>query len=188
MELTYIKLYHDFLQEVSPLTDQEIGVLIKAMLLYSRSEPIPEGLLTGSARILFPRWQLQIDRDRAAYAKRCETNRQNALKRDYASPAPAPRPAPPTLSEVRDYCKAQSLKTDPDYFFNYYQATGWSSGGHPIADWQAKLLSWNAKDRSTKPAQTNPALDYAQREYVDDDHYFIDLSEYADPVPDEKAG
>ena len=174
MELTYIKLYQDFLEEVSPLTDQEIGALIRAMLLHSRGEPIPEGLLTGSARILFPRWQLQIDRDRTAYAKRCETNRRNALKRDHASPAPAPRTAPPTLSEVRDYCKANTLKTDPDYFFNYYQANGWSSGGHPIADWRSKLLAWNAKDRSLQPAQTNPALNYAQREYTDDDSFFVD--------------
>ena len=103
MELSYIKLYHDFLEEVSLLTNQEIGALVRAMLLYSRGEPIPEGLLAGSAQILFPRWQLQIDRDRAAYVKRCETNRQNALKRcahqspeDNPSP-PVPRPRQPTL-------------------------------------------------------------------------------------------
>ena len=94
-------------------------------------------------------------------------------------------PHTPGLDDVLDFCRDNGLKTDPHTFWNHYQAVGWRAGGRPIRDWQAKLREWEARDaaapprsipsRSAPAAPANPALNYAQREYPDDDHYYIDL-------------
>ena len=96
----------------------------------------------------------------------------------------ADAPHAPALEDVRAFCEANGLRTDPRIFWNHYQANGWRSGGHPIRNWQAKLRQWEARDatgpfsRSAQPAPANPALNYAQRDYPDDDRYYIDLDAY----------
>ena len=54
---------------------------------------------------------------------------------------------PPTLEEVKEYCKERKSKIDAERFFNYYEANGWSN----IVDWKAKLRSWetNGIDKQT---------------------------------------
>ncbi len=182
MALTYIKLYHDFLDEAQPLTDAEVGRLVRAMLSHARGDVLPEAYLTGNERFLFPRWRIQIDRDADAYDRQCEVNRRNGAlggrpRRETPPPAPKPQttPEPPTLEAVRDFCAQNHLSPDPEHFFHYYQSIGWKAGDRPIADWRAKLREWDARDRAApKPsAPTNQALDYAQREYRDED--FEDL-------------
>ncbi len=95
-------------------------------------------------------------------------------------------PHTPALEDVLDFCKANGLRTDPHIFWNHYQANGWKSGGHPIRNWQAKLRQWEARNASdpfspsAQPAPANPALNYAQRDYPDDDRYYIDLDAYGE--------
>jgi hypothetical protein len=48
----------------------------------------------------------------------------------------------PTLSDVEAFCSASGLKTDPAYFWNYYQSRGWSG----VKDWQARLMAWETRD------------------------------------------
>ena len=198
MALTYIKLYHDFLDEAQPLTDAEVGRLVRAMLSHARGDVLPEAYLTGNERFLFPRWRIQIDRDADAYGRIYEANRRNGAlggrpRKDAPSPAlPAPKPEatpePPTLEAVRAFCAQNHLSPDPDQFFHYYQSIGWKAGGKPIADWRAKLREWDARDRAApnpsapKPsASANPALDYAQRDYRDEDftNLFVDLNRFS---------
>ncbi len=48
----------------------------------------------------------------------------------------------PTLEEVQEFCSASGLKTDPTYFWNYYQSRGWNG----VKDWQARLMAWESRD------------------------------------------
>ena len=95
-------------------------------------------------------------------------------------------PNAPTLEDVMDFCKANGLQTDPHTFWNHYQSVGWLAGNRPIRDWQAKLREWAARDaagtppRAAQPTPANPALNYAQRDYPDDDRYYIDLDAYGE--------
>lgn len=53
----------------------------------------------------------------------------------------------PTRREVLAYCETCGLVVSPDKFFDYYEARGWlDKGGRPIADWRAKLQSWNENE------------------------------------------
>lgn len=49
---------------------------------------------------------------------------------------------PPTLDEVRAYCKERKNNVDPDRFFNYYTSNGWKVGKNPMKDWKAAVRTW----------------------------------------------
>ncbi len=49
---------------------------------------------------------------------------------------------PPTLDEIKDYCLENSLRVDPEYFFDYYSSNGWMVGKVPMQDFTAALRWW----------------------------------------------
>ena len=93
------------------------------------------------------------------------------------------------------------MPVNGETFWNFYQAVGWQVGSRPIRDWRAQLRVWASREsQGTSPARgaasarnnparaapfppkasaDNPALNYAQRNYSDDDSFFIDLDAYA---------
>lgn len=89
---------------------------------------------------------------------------------------------PPTVDEVTAYADEKGYTAfDAERFIAYYESNGWKVGRNPMKDWRATVRGWVARDRSGKPAQKNPALDYEQRDYKADDYgddFFIDLSQY----------
>lgn len=50
---------------------------------------------------------------------------------------------PPTLDEVRAYCRERSSPVDPEQFYDYFQAGHWiDAKGQPVRNWKQKLLTW----------------------------------------------
>lgn len=85
-----------------------------------------------------------------------------------ASPE-APLPAPPSLSEVTEYCRENALKVDPLRFVSFYGSKGWLVGSEPMRDWKAALLTWDSRERSPEPVRPTRQLEqqqYTQRPYV----------------------
>lgn len=76
--LTYIKLFYDFAETVEPLSDEEVGRLIRGLLSYARTGEAPQ--FSGNERFLYPGLRLQVDRDKASYEEICERNRKNSKK------------------------------------------------------------------------------------------------------------
>ena len=101
------------------------------------------------------------------------------------------------------------MSVNGETFWNFYQAVGWQVGSRPIRDWRAQLRVWASRESQgtgsareapsargaasakgmnnparaapfpPKASAANPALNYAQRNYSDDDSFFIDLDAYA---------
>ena len=65
-DVTYIKLFVDYLDAIEPLGDAERGRLFTSLLEYARTGEAPQ--LGGNERFLFPMMRAQIDRDNAAMA------------------------------------------------------------------------------------------------------------------------
>lgn len=80
MAREYVLLYHDYLEQFSGLTHEEMGRLMRAGLVFSRGGD-PDSLLTGNERLLYPLFRQAIIRDARSYRARCIKNRQSALKR-----------------------------------------------------------------------------------------------------------
>ena len=70
-DMTYIKLFVDYLDAIEPLGDAERGRLFTSLLEYARTGEAPQ--LGGNERFLFPMMRAQIDRDNAAMAVLSET-------------------------------------------------------------------------------------------------------------------
>lgn len=83
-------------------------------------------------------------------------------------PAPAPAPkkkpakksapkksapvfVPPTKDEVRAYCRSRVSPVDPDYFWEYFNASDWmDKNGKPVLNWKGKLVTW---EKFSSPVQ-----------------------------------
>ncbi len=65
-EVTYIKIFVDYLDAIEPLGDAERGRLFTSLLTYARTGEVPQ--LGGNERFLFPMMRAQLDRDIAAMA------------------------------------------------------------------------------------------------------------------------
>ena len=69
-DMTYIKLFVDYLDAIEPLGDAERGRLFTSLLEYARTGEAPQ--LGGNERFLFPMMRAQIDRDNAAMTELSE--------------------------------------------------------------------------------------------------------------------
>ena len=65
-DMTYIKVFVDYLDAIEPLGDAERGRLFTALLQYARTGEAPQ--LGGNERFIFPMMRAQLDRDTAAIA------------------------------------------------------------------------------------------------------------------------
>lgn len=49
---------------------------------------------------------------------------------------------PPTLEEVKEYCKSRNNNVNPEQFYDYYTANGWLVGKNKMKDWKAAVRTW----------------------------------------------
>lgn len=73
-------LYHDYLPHIEHLSDNEAGVLFKAILRYVNMGESPS--LTGASFMAYSFISSQIDRDFEKYEEKCRKNKEIALERE----------------------------------------------------------------------------------------------------------
>ncbi len=56
--------------------------------------------------------------------------------------------APPSLQEVKAYCKERGNHVDPQSFIDHYEANGWIRGKTKIKSWRACVRTW---EKTNKP-------------------------------------
>ena len=79
--------------------------------------------------------------------------------------APLKRFTPPTVDEVREYCKKRGNNIDPEYFVDYYTARNWTlSNGKKVSDWRACVRTWEHNNYNSNVKKL-PAQSYSQRDY-----------------------
>lgn len=71
----YFPCYDNYLERLAKLSDQEVGRLFRALMLYNRTGETQE--LTGRESVAFDFIAVDIDRAKEAYKRKCETNRKN---------------------------------------------------------------------------------------------------------------
>lgn len=63
--------------------------------------------------------------------------------------------APPTVDEVREYCRSRNNFVDPERFVDFYSAKGWMVGKNKMKDWKAAVRTWERNDgRKVIPCQS----------------------------------
>lgn len=72
-------------------------------------------------------------------------HREN-VKKEKNIEEPRKRFIPPTVEDVRDFCRKEGLAIDAEYFCNYYTSKGWRVGSQPMRDWQAAARNWARRE------------------------------------------
>ena len=60
---------------------------------------------------------------------------------------------PPTLDEVKAYCKERKNNVDADRFIDYYTSNGWQVGKNKMKDWKAAVRNWEKSNYSNAARQ-----------------------------------
>ncbi len=71
-------IYLDYEEQFDLLTDEELGQLMRAIILYEKTRKETE--LSGMLKMAFSFIKTQLDKDREKYNEVCEKNKRNGAK------------------------------------------------------------------------------------------------------------
>lgn len=57
---------------------------------------------------------------------------------------------PPSVEQVRAYCRERGNGIDPETFVDYYAARGWMVGRSPMKDWRAAIRTWEQRRKAQR--------------------------------------
>lgn len=69
--------------------------------------------------------------------------------------------APPSLLEVKEYCKVRNNSIDAEQFISFYESNGWMVGKNKMKSWQAAVRTWEKRDCNNNK-QSAPQRETAQ--------------------------
>jgi hypothetical protein len=72
-----------------------------------------------------------------------------------ASPR-AKRFTPPSVDEIREYCRQRQNSVDAAQFADYYAARGWRVGSGTMRDWRAAVRTWERRETNTENHSAGP--------------------------------
>ena len=176
-ETKSIILYLDSVAAIDYLTDEQAGILIKAVFRYGRNGQILESSDTALTA-LFTMLCTQIDRDHRKYEERCERNVANAKKR-YEKLHPDEQQSPIACDGMQSHPNAChndnnsdiDNKTDNDddnadafiisdaSVSDYSFETVWKMYGKPVGNVEVLKAKWNSLSAKNKDI----ILDYIPR-------------------------
>ena len=101
--------------------------------------------------------------------KRLEYRDIDKEKEEKSNKKSATRFIPPTVEEVRAYCKERNNNVDAERFVDFYESVGWKVGNKPMKNWQAAIRTWEKRDAESKPKAQNKSneIDPEYLEYLD---------------------
>ena len=201
MAREYFCAYHSYRKSIETLTEAEVGRLFVACLEYSETGATPELRGSERHVFPTIREQIDRDRDKyekkceknRLIALKREADRRDANVHERVPESTnvyenhqekekdkdkdkkekkSVRFAPPTLSEISEYCLSRGNNVDPKRFCDYFTASNWvDSEGKPVKNWKQKVITWegrpNNKDAPTQSIQ----------ELADPSAGYIDLAE-----------
>ena len=81
------------------------------------------------------------DNVRQEIEKEIEKEKELEIKRNIKEKTPT-RFIPPSLEEVKAYCKERENRVDPERFIAFYTSNGWKVGKNPMKNWKAAVINW----------------------------------------------
>ncbi|MDP4271760.1 MAG: hypothetical protein Q8909_16815, partial [Bacteroidota bacterium] len=61
--------------------------------------------------------------------------------------------SPPSIDEVKAYCKERKNNVDAERFFNFYSSKGWMIGKNKMKDWFAAVRTWEKETKNEETIQ-----------------------------------
>lgn len=191
-------LYNSFYEPIKSLSNEQLGRLFRSIFNYTiNGEITQEGDI--KIAFLFIKNQLDMDitkweetrkkRSEAGkkhkgnqYSKMEQTEQMfqngsdnenenvNVNENDIKENTKRKKFKPPTLEEVKNYCKERNNGIDAESFIDFYEAKGWMIGKNKVKDWKACIRTWE-RNRKPKEEKTTPSWfgQEIKEEEVDDE-------------------
>lgn len=170
--MKYLKVYTDFDKSIELLSDAERGRLFTAMLEYAKQGTEPdlrgnERFVWPTAKQNIDRQESSynnkvVGAEKAREAKASsdikgnQNDNSDIRKKELISTQDKEKDkdkdkdkerekkifTPPTLAEVKAYCKERRNNVNPKRFVAWYNAYGWQRNGQPVEDWKALIQTW----------------------------------------------
>lgn len=86
---------------------------------------------------------------------------------------------PPTLEEVKAYCKERNNRVDPQKWFDHYTSNGWIVGKTKMKDWKASVRTWE-RNEYDRPKKKEVLPEYMTMTDEQREAYFDFMGEYPD--------
>lgn len=99
-------------------------------------------------------------------------NNKKEKEKEKETPDKPKRFIPPSLDEIKTFCKERNSAVNPEKFYDYYESVGWKRGKNSIKNWKACLRSWEGRNSSQAPPKPNNS------EILKD--FFADITEEED--------
>jgi len=80
-----------------------------------------------------------------------------AEKKQKKKPKPS-RFVPPTVDQVKQYCKERNNSVDAERFVDFYASKGWIVGKTKMKDWQASVRTWEKTGKQEQPRRPSRKL------------------------------
>lgn len=61
---------------------------------------------------------------------------------------------PPSVEEVREYCRSVGSRVDPEAFVAFYESKGWLVGNAKMKCWKAAIVTWEKRNHLERVKQT----------------------------------
>ena len=191
MAKEYVPIFFDWLQNTQDLTQEEKGNLIDAVVAYASGQEY-EHYLQGGTKIAFRFLKGQVDRNSAISESRSEARKnkteqtttndnkteqtesksvkekEKEKEEEKEKKRETVRFAPPSVDEVRAYCRERNNSVDAEQFVAFYASKGWKVGNTPMKDWKQCVITWEKREGNKareRPAKTVIAQQYEQRDY-----------------------
>ena len=68
---------------------------------------------------------------------------------------------PPSVEEVREFCKERNNGIDAERFWHYYNSKGWKIGKESMKKWQSAVITWEKQDAKSKVTATDDHIQAA---------------------------
>lgn len=89
-----------------------------------------------------------------------ENDNEESLPRivdeSYHDSSKSKRFAPPTIEEVRAYCRDRNNGVNPDKWYDFYASKGWMVGKNKMKDWKASVRTWEQENKPQKEEPKEP--------------------------------
>lgn len=199
MGLEYFPCYHSYAKKCEKLSDQELGRLFRALMVFSETGERQE--LAGRECIAFDFIADDIQRSKDAYDAKCQKNADNASKRysadgcertrtdangcdgsknkdkdktkskdkDKSESIIQARFTPPERDEVVAYCNERGYQVNVDAWFAHYESNGWKVGRNQMKDWKAAIRTWTHSPYENKKTNAQPKQYTTKGSFFDDD-------------------
>lgn len=158
-----IKEVNEKEMEITRINEMVGSETNKAELMRKKREK--DKLLKAQEVTMLPDVTKTLHRDRYRYRdKDIDIEREKEKEKEGEKKTAKKRFTPPTVDEVKEYCKERGNNIDPEQFVAFYESKGWKVGTNTMKNWKSAVITWEKRETKTNPPQ-NKKASYNLNEY-----------------------